>query len=59
MNTVNAFCNLKCGLLDVRQFQQQLATKRASNLRLSLCCDVESVHSAGINSIDLDNVEGR
>ena len=58
-NTVADVCKLKCGLLDSRRFRQKQATSRVNSLRLSLCQDVENVHSAGINSLDLENVEGR
>ncbi|KAI9555459.1 hypothetical protein GHT06_017974 [Daphnia sinensis] len=59
MNDVDAICNLKTGLIDARKFRSNQATKRVSTLCLSNFQEVENSHSAGINTIDLDKVEGR
>lgn len=59
MNDVDAICNLKTGLIDARKFRSNQATKRVSRLCLSNFQEVENSHSAGINTIDLDKVEGR
>lgn len=59
MNTVDALSRLKSGLMAPHNFRKLQATKRVLKLRLSVCCDVESVHQAGINSVDLDSVEKR
>ncbi len=59
MNDVEAICSLRSGALDSRKFKLMLATKRLNALRLSNFQEVENSHSAGINTIDLDKVEGR
>ena len=59
MNDVEAIRSLTTGLLDIRKFRSNQATKRISALRLSNFQEVENSHSAGINTIDLDKVEGR
>lgn len=59
MNDVEAICSLRTGLLDGRKFKLKLATKRLCALSLSNFQEVENSHTAGINTIDLDKVEGR
>lgn len=59
MNDVEAICSVRIGLLGGRKFRLAQATKRVCALRLSHFQEVENSHSAGINTIDLDRVEGR
>lgn len=59
MNVVEDLFSLKSGLLAGRNFRLRQSTKRVSSLRLSNFQEIENSHAAGINSIDLDKVEGR
>lgn len=59
MNDIQALCSLKTGLLDGRKFRLRQSTKRVSSLKLSNFQEIENSHTAGINTIDLDKVEGR
>lgn len=46
--------DLKTGIIEPRAFMNMERTKRASNFQLSRYRDLESVYTAGINSLDLD-----
>lgn len=59
MNVVEALIHLKTGRITSQQFRQQQATKRVTNLQLSGLQEIEDVHKSGINTMDLDKVEGR
>lgn len=59
MNPVEAVWHLKTGMLKSHTFKRQQATRRVNNLQLSSLVEVENAHSSGINTIDLDKVEGR
>lgn len=51
--------NLRSGVIDPFKFKIAESTRRSYNLNLSKHCDVENIHTSGINAIDVDNIEGR
>ena len=59
LNTVEAILSMKIGLMKSQKFRRLHSTRRVKTLRLSTLIEIENAHSSGINSIDLDKVEGR
>lgn len=51
--------NVRAGLENPRTFVLTEKTKRSYNFTLSKLCDIENVHSSGVNSLEADNSEGR
>lgn len=51
--------NVRAGLEKPRTFVLTETTKRSYNFTLSKLCDIENVHSSGVNSLEADNSGGR
>lgn len=56
---LNARRNLECGLLSPTAFRAEETSRRLQSLALSRCQDLEQSHTAGVNCLSLDPVEGR
>ncbi|XP_064479405.1 DNA excision repair protein ERCC-8-like [Ornithodoros turicata] len=56
---LSAYTHVQCGLISHAAFTATETTKREYDLELSRCKDIEVVHSAGVNSLSLDPVDGR
>lgn len=51
--------NVRTGIADPRALVCRESTKRSYQLQLSKHRDVEDVHTAGINTLDVDSIEGK
>jgi len=51
--------NIRAGIVEPRALIRAEATKRSYNLQLCKHKDIESVHTAGVNALDVDTMEGK
>ena len=51
--------NVRAGILEPRALIRAESTKRSYNLQLCKHRDIENVHTAGVNALDVDSMEGK
>uniref|UniRef100_A0A1B6EDT2 Uncharacterized protein n=1 Tax=Clastoptera arizonana TaxID=38151 RepID=A0A1B6EDT2_9HEMI len=56
---IKALGKRRCCLTDPLKFKLSESSRRSKNFEISDNCDIETVHSSRINTLDIDNIEGR